>query len=99
MKYFFAVMLSLSLGISCKQKELSGQQLDNRLIATMQDYLNKTAKPGATYVVKDVTYFIDKTKKEYNCEFHVNMRVANIDTTGIMAANIPNDFSKVIRKQ
>jgi len=67
----------------------------------MQDYLNKTGKQGAVYKVEDVTFFADKEKKVYNCEFHVNVKaeLAKLDTTGIMKADIPNDFSKVMRKQ
>ncbi|TMI97933.1 MAG: hypothetical protein E6H06_00420 [Bacteroidetes bacterium] len=99
MKYLFTVILTFAFGLACKQKVLSGAELENRLIKTMQDYLNKTAKPGVTYAVKDVTFFADQKKKQYNCEFRVNMHVDKIDTTGIMTANIPNDFSSVERKQ
>ena len=99
MKYFFTLFFGLALVSGCKQKTLTGAELENKLITTMQEYLNKTAKPGVKYAVKDVTFFPDKIKKEYNCEFKVNMRVGKIDTTGIMTANIPNDFSTVVRKQ
>ncbi|HET9823787.1 MAG TPA: hypothetical protein VFP87_00560 [Chitinophagaceae bacterium] len=101
MKYFYTVSLLLAICTACKQKELSGAQLDDRLIKTMQSYLDKNAKPGVTYAVKDVTYYADKDKKMYNCEFHVEMRTEKekIDTTGLMKANIPNDFSKVERIQ
>jgi len=99
MKYFLTLFFVVALGSGCRQKTLSGAQLENKLITTMQEYLNKTAKPGVTYAVKDVTFFPDKIKKEYNCEFKVNMRVGKTDTTGIMTANIPNDFNTVVRKQ
>ena len=99
MKYFFTLVLLLALVPGCKRKVLKGAELENKLIKTMQDYLNKEAKPGATYTVKDVSFYADKNKKEYNCEFHVSMHVGKIDTTGLMTANIPNDFSKVERKQ
>jgi hypothetical protein len=99
MKYFLTLFFGLALNLACRQKTLSGAQLENKLMTTMQEYLNKTAKPGVTYAVKDVTFFPDEIKKEYNCEFKVNMRVGKIDTTGIMTADIPNDFSTVERKQ
>jgi hypothetical protein len=99
MKYFFVIAFLLILAGGCKQKVLSGAELENKLIETMQDYLDKEAKPGVVYKVKDVNFYTDKNKMEYNCEFHVNLRTYKIDTTGVMTANIPNDFSKVIRKQ
>jgi hypothetical protein len=101
MKYFVILLCSVALVMACKQKVLSGAELDNKLIKTMQNYLDKDAKPGVTYSVKEVTYYADKMKKEYNCEFRVQVHADkdNFDTTGIMKANIPNDFSKVDRLQ
>jgi hypothetical protein len=103
MRWFFLLIVMLTIVAGCKQKVLSGAELENRLIKTMQSYLDDEAKskPSAvTYTVKDVNFFADKEKKEYNCEFHVYMHVpGKIDTTGVMTANIPNDFSKVERKQ
>lgn len=98
---FFTFIVLLTLAISCKQKVLSGAELENKLIKTMQDYLDKGGKKDAVYTVKDVTFFADKDKKLYNCEFHVNVKASDVhlDTTGIMKADIPNDFSKVMRKQ
>jgi hypothetical protein len=99
MKPLFAFVFLLLISQGCKQKILSGVELENKLIETMQDYLDKEAKPGVIYKVQDVTYYTDKPKKQYNCEFHVNMRKDKIDTAGIMTADIPNDFSKVERHQ
>jgi len=101
MKYTVILFSSLAFSLACKQKVLSGTELDNKLIKTMQNYLDKDAKPGVAYSVKDVTYYADKMKKQYNCEFRVQVRADkdNFDTTGIMKANIPNDFSKVDRIQ
>jgi len=101
MKYIVIVCWLLAFALACKQKILSGAELDNKLIETMQQYLNKDAKPGVIYKVKDVNYYADKRKKEYNCEFHVQVHADqyNYDTTGIMKANIPNDFSTVVRLQ
>jgi hypothetical protein len=101
MRSFFIFIFLLTIATACKQKVISGAELENKLIKTMQDYLNETGKPGAVYKVEDVTFFADKGKKLYNCEFHVNVKAAQVklDTTGIMKADIPNDFSKVLRKQ
>lgn len=97
MKFLFSVIFLLAFGAGCKQKILSGTDLENKLISTMQNYLDKNARPGVVYKVKDINFYTDKKKKEYNCEFHVNMKVAKTDTIGIMAANISNDFNKVER--
>jgi len=84
MKYILILVCSFAFCLGCKQKVLSGADLDKKLIKTMQGYLDKEAKPVVTYSVKDVNYYADKE---------------NFDTTGIMKANIPNDFSKVERLQ
>jgi len=98
MKYFFIAAV-LSVFIACKQKELSGAKLDNKLIETMQNYLDKESHPGITFKVKDVTFFAEKKDRHYICNFHVNMHTPKLDTTGIMVAVIPNDFSNVKRMQ
>ena len=101
MRSLFVFFILLTVATACKQKVISGAELDNKLIKTMQDYLNETGKPGAVYKVEDVIFYADKEKKLYNCEFHVNVKASavKLDTTGIMKADIPNDFSKVLRKQ
>ena len=99
MKYFFTIFLFTTLITACKQKVLSGPQLDNKIIATMQDYLEKNAHPGVAFKVKDVTYFTDASIKSYRCEFHVEMRSDKLDTVGTMAAIISNDFKKVNRQR
>jgi hypothetical protein len=98
MKYL-RILLLLTVFISCKQKVLSGPELEKKLVQTMQDYLDSTAKPGVVFRVKDIVYFPDKQKRQYNCEFHVNMRTQKSDTVGTMTANISNDFKKVKRIQ
>jgi len=65
----------------------------------MQDHLDKTAKPGVSYKVQDVTYYTEKAARQYICDFHVHMHTEKVDTTGIMTATIPNDFSRVDRSQ
>jgi hypothetical protein len=101
MRSFFTLILLLTIALACKQKFISGPELENKLIKTMQDYLDETGKPGAVYKVEDVIFYADKEKKLYLCEFHVNVKASavKLDTTGIMKADIPNDFSKVMRKQ
>ena len=91
----------LTAATACRQKIISGPELEKKLIKTMQDYLEKTGKTDAVYKVEDVTFFADKERQLYICEFRVNVKAsdAHVDTTGIMRANIPNDFSKVVRKQ
>jgi hypothetical protein len=101
MRFSLTLIVLSTIAITCKQRVISGPELENKLIKTMQDYLDKTGKKDAVYKVEDVTFFADKQKKLYNCEFHVNVKAADVklDTTGIMKADIPNDFSKVMRKQ
>ncbi len=101
MRSFLTFIILLAAVAACKQKVISGPGLENKLIKTMQDYLDETGKPGAVYKVEDVTFYADKEKKLYLCEFHVNVKASatKLDTTGVMKADIPNDFSKVMRKQ
>jgi hypothetical protein len=99
MRYFFALLLSIILQLNCKPKVLSGSDLEEKLIETMQDHLDKSAKPGVSYKVEDVTFYTEKGAEQYICDFHVHMHADRVDTTGVMTAVIPNDFSKVERKQ
>lgn len=101
MRSTIALIVLLTTATACKQKVISGVELENKLIKTMQDYLDKSGRKDAVYKVEDVTFFADKEKKLYNCEFRVNVKAAEVklDTTGVMKADIPNDFSKVMRKQ
>lgn len=97
MKYILICMLTLALGAGCRPKELSGAALQSKLMETMSDHLHKTLNPAITFMVKDVVYFTDVKKKEYLCEFNVTMNIKGKDTTGTVAANISNDFNKVVR--
>jgi hypothetical protein len=97
MRYFFTYVLLFALGAGCKPKVLSGTALDNKLIETMNDYLQKTLQPGVTFEIKDVIHYTEKESKMYDCQFHVNMHYKNKDTTGIVEATITNDFKKVSR--
>jgi hypothetical protein len=99
MKYFFTCILFFTLGAGCKPKVLSGTELQNKLIETMDGYLHKTLQPGVVFKVKDVIYYPEEIKKLYVCQFHVSMHFSNKDTTGIVAATISNDFNTVVRTQ
>lgn len=99
MKYFFSFILLWALSAGCKPKEISGVELQNKLINTMKDYLDKTLQPGTEFKIKDVVYYPEKMKKVYLCRFHVNMRFGKSDTTGVVVATISNDFTKVTRTQ
>jgi len=101
MRPFFSLLIFLTVAIACKQKVISGPELEKKLMKTMQDYLEETGKKDAVYKVQDVIYYADQERKLYLCEFRVNVKASdvNLDTTGIMRADIPNDFSKVMRKQ
>jgi hypothetical protein len=99
MKYFYSLILLLALGTACKQKVLSGKELEDKLKETMTEHLHKTLKPGTEFTIKDMTYYADKIKKYYICTFDVTVHSGNKDTSGVMKAFIPNDFSKVDRTQ
>ena len=99
MRYFFTLVILLALGTGCKPKELSGAKLKNKLIETMKDYLDKTLQPGVKYTIKDVSFYGEKKEKLYKCVFYVDMHTDKKDSTGVMTAVIPNDFSRVERFQ
>lgn len=92
-------MLFLLFTAGCKPKELSGTALENKLIETIDNHLKETLQPGVKFTVKDVVYYTEKDKKDYLCQFHVDMHYQDKDTTGIVVATISNDFKKVQRKQ
>ena len=97
MKYFFTFILFVAIGTGCKPKVLSGNDLRNKLIETMNGYLHKTMKPDITFTIKDVAYYPDVNKKLYDCRFQVYLHSATVDTTGVMGATITNDFKEVVR--
>jgi|SRR6476646_9829853 len=99
MKYFLTLFLIVAVSSGCKQKILSGKELEDKLKETMTDHLHKTLRPGTEFTITDMSYYPEKEKKEYICKFTVQVRTGNRDTTGVMTAFIPNDFSKVTRTQ
>jgi hypothetical protein len=98
MKYF-TVLACIVLALACKQKILTGKDLENKLKVTMQSYLDTTLARGVKAEVRDVAYYPEKDRNYFICRFHVAMRYANKDTVGIVAATISQDFSLVTRTQ
>ena len=99
MRYIYSLLLLLALGTACKQKVLSGKELEDKLKSTMAKHLHETLKAGTEVTIKDLVYYPEKTKSLYICTFTVELRTPTSDTTGTMMAYIPNDFSKVTRTQ
>ena len=97
MKYLLGLVLALILSAGCKQKELTYEQVEKKLIKTMDEYLNKQREGKAQFTVKEVVFFTEKSR--YLCEFKVNMKSATLDTLGTMKANISKDFKEVERIQ
>lgn len=95
MKYLFHLVLVLMLAAGCKERELSYEQVEKKLMKTMNEYLNKQREGKAEFEVKEVIFFAEKSR--YLCEFKVNMKTATLDTIGIMKANISKDFKEVER--
>jgi hypothetical protein len=44
MRYFFTFILLVTIATACKQRIISGPELEKKLIKTMQDYLDETGK-------------------------------------------------------
>ena len=57
MKYFFSLVLVLMLAAGCKEKELSYEQVEKKLIKTMQEYLNKQQGWKSTVYGKRGSFF------------------------------------------
>ena len=94
----FVFLLLITSFFSCK--ETSQKDVEARLKMTMQDYLydkinNDSSK--VKYNVESVIYYPEKDY--YHCEFNVRMKTANLDTVGLMIADIKGDFKEVRRIQ
>ena len=89
----------MAISAGCKQKILSGKELEDKLKQTMTDHLHKTLQPGTDFTIKEIIYYPDQIKKIYICTFKVEMHTPAKDTIGEMQALIPNDFSSVTRTQ
>ncbi len=95
MKYLFGLAFALMLAAGCREKELTYEQVEKKLIKTMNDYLNKSREGKAEFTVKEVVFYPEKSR--YLCEFKVNMKTGNLDTIGVMKANISKNFKDVER--
>ena len=97
MKYLSGIVLVLILAGGCKEKALTYEQTEKKLMKAMDDYLNKDRDDEVTFATKEVIFFAEKTR--YLCEFKVNMKTAGLDTLGTMKARISKDFKEVERTQ
>ena len=99
MKLLHLLIALLIVCTSCKQKILSGKDLEDKLTKTMADHLHKTLQAGTKFDIKETIYYPDAVKKLYICTFTVEIHTPTKDTIGEMKAFIPIDFSKVERFQ
>ena len=99
MKLLHFIIALLIVCTSCKQKVLSGKELEDKLAKTMAAHLKKTLQEGTKFDIKETIYYPDKIKNQYICTFTVEIHAPTKDTIGEMKALIPNDFSKVERIQ
>ena len=97
MKYLTGIVLVLMLSAGCKQKQLTYEQVERKLMKAMNEYLNKNKDGKVQFTVKEVAFFQETNR--YLCEFKVNMKTATLDTIGTMKARISRDFKKVERTQ
>ena len=95
MKYTILLFLFF-LCTDCKEKKTDAE-IESKLGQTMNNYLNSQNKQNTTFKVKDVLF--TEKKDDYYCEFKVNMKSTDKDTTGTMTAFISKDFKKVQRGQ
>ena len=88
----------LLISTSCARKT-STADLEANLKAAMARSLNSDPDIDSTkvkFTVLGVSYY--EEKNTYACEFKVNMKTPNIDTTGMMSANVSKDFVHILRK-
>ena len=97
MKYFLRLVFVLMLAAGCKERELSNEQVEKRLIKTMNDYLNKNRDRKAEFTVKEVIFFPEESR--YICEFRVSMKTGDLDTIGVMKAHVSKNFKDVERME
>jgi len=106
MKKITAIILLASVAFACRystspaENELKDKLKDRMTIFLYESnklYTNNTIDSSTSkFNVLDVTYFADAGF--YACTFKVHLHERNLDTTGVMRANITNDFTKVVRK-
>jgi len=92
---FFLLLL---LAFACRKKftrtEIE-EHLKKALIVSLYERVNNDSTQ-VKYRIQQVIFY--QEKDYYDCEFTVKMLLKDHDTTGIMKAIIPTDFSKVTRK-
>jgi len=99
MRNAISIFLLATAFVGCKPRILSGKDLEDKLKSTMKNYLDTAMAPGTQVNIQNLYYFTDTRRKRYICNFTVHVHNSKLDTTGIMVATIPNDFSKVDRTQ
>ena len=101
MKKITAILMLAALFFSCKnQTAMTPTEVQEKLKQTMTAFLYNRINNDSSivhYRILSVAYFANHT--EYLCEFKVRMLERNLDTIGVMSANITKDFAKVYRKQ
>jgi hypothetical protein len=97
MKHLFYLLFAMMIIGSCKEKQSSEKALEDKLMQTMKQHLDKNARPGVESTVIDVLF--DERDRHYYCEFRVNLKSSDKDTTGTMVALISKDFKTVERSQ
>ncbi|PWT74292.1 MAG: hypothetical protein C5B59_11475 [Bacteroidetes bacterium] len=98
-KFVLAALLFAGLFFNSCERKLSQNDVENELKKAMTNQLYKGIGNDSSkvkYQVVSVNFFEDKGF--YECEFKVHMTSNTTDTTGIMAARISKDFSRVARK-
>jgi len=100
---FILILIFGSFILFSCHKKLSRNELENNLKTAMGLFLNHDPKVDTAkikFTVLEVSYF--EAPKGYICDFKVNMKDQsngrNIDTTGMMSANISKDFKDVSRR-
>ena len=92
------VFLMIFTLASCK-RHASRNYIEDRLKTTMKSFLINKKGLDTTklrFTILSVVYFEDSTF--YDCEFKVNLKEPNLDTTGIMSARISKDFVVLKRR-
>ena len=97
MKYLFGLAIILGVAGGCRERQLTYEQVEKKLMKTMNEYLDKQREGKAQFTVKEVIFFAEKSR--YLCEFKVRMKIGTVDTIGTMKANISRDFKDVERTQ
>ncbi len=93
-----AIILLVFTFAACK-RHVSKNYVEDRLKTTMKAFLTNKKGLDTTrtrFTVLSVVYFEDSTF--YDCEFNVNLKEGNLDTTGVMSARISKDFVVLKRR-